>query len=143
MNEKTDAEILYADIIGLDHYEPKYTPRMSASARAGQFAPFAALSGYGDRIGEAGRNVGSRIEIDDSEKEGNENLLEELLRRRNEKIRAEITWFRPDARKSGGEYVKSTGTVESADPFERTVTLSGGTVIRLDDIYGVNAETEH
>lgn len=36
----------YDDIINLPHYELKNHPRMSQSARAAQFAPFAALNGY-------------------------------------------------------------------------------------------------
>lgn len=35
----------YDDIINLPHYEPQYHQRMSAMARAAQFAPFAALKG--------------------------------------------------------------------------------------------------
>ncbi len=40
----------YEDIINLPHPEPKTTVRMSRQARAAQFSPFAALSGYGDEI---------------------------------------------------------------------------------------------
>lgn len=35
----------YEAIINLPHYEPKFHPRMSMSARAAQFAAFAALPG--------------------------------------------------------------------------------------------------
>ena len=40
----------YDDIINLPHYEPKHHPRMPMWNRAAQFAPFAALTGYGDAI---------------------------------------------------------------------------------------------
>ena len=36
----------YNDIIHLPHPEPKNHPRMPMEARAAQFAPFAALTGY-------------------------------------------------------------------------------------------------
>ena len=42
----------YEDIINLPHYEPKYHSRMSIDKRAGQFAPFAALTGYDEEIEE-------------------------------------------------------------------------------------------
>ena len=42
----------YDDIIGLPHHVSKRHPRMSQSARAAQFAPFAALTGYEDAIEE-------------------------------------------------------------------------------------------
>ena len=37
------AEEIYADIINLEHPEPKRHPRMSRRDRAAQFAPFAAF----------------------------------------------------------------------------------------------------
>lgn len=44
----------YDDIIMLDHPEPDPVkhPRMSRRDRAAQFAPFAALTGFGDVIYE-------------------------------------------------------------------------------------------
>lgn len=44
----------YEDIIRLEHPEPDPLrhPRMSRLERAAQFAPFAALTGFGDMIAE-------------------------------------------------------------------------------------------
>lgn len=42
----------YNDIINLPHHESKKHPRMSLEERAAQFAPFAALTGYGDAVKE-------------------------------------------------------------------------------------------
>ena len=36
----------YDEIINHPHYEPKKHPRISREMRAGQFAPFAALTGH-------------------------------------------------------------------------------------------------
>ena len=47
----------YADIIDLPHPTSKRHPRMSMLERAAQFAPFAALTGYGDVIDAAARKV--------------------------------------------------------------------------------------
>ena len=47
----------YADIINLPHPTSKRHPRMSILERAAQFAPFAALTGYGDVIDAAARRV--------------------------------------------------------------------------------------
>jgi hypothetical protein len=52
----------YEDIINLPHYEPKHHPRMSMCNRAAQFAPFAALTGYGAAISETARK---QMESDD------------------------------------------------------------------------------
>ena len=40
----------YDEIINHSHYEPKNHPRMSREIRAGQFAPYAALSGHAGAI---------------------------------------------------------------------------------------------
>ena len=56
MNER------YKYIINLPHYEPKNHMRMSREARAAQFAPFAALTGFDDLIDETNAS-----EFDDSE----------------------------------------------------------------------------
>ena len=47
----------YADIINLPHPTSKRHPRMSMLDRAAQFAPFAALTGYGDVIDATARRV--------------------------------------------------------------------------------------
>ena len=40
----------YEEIINHPHYEPKRHPRMPREMRAGQFAPYAALSGHAGAI---------------------------------------------------------------------------------------------
>lgn len=45
----------YDDIIGLEHPTSARHPRMPRADRAAQFAPFAALTGYGDVIAETAR----------------------------------------------------------------------------------------
>ena len=45
----------YDDIIDLPHPTSQIHPRMSAAARAAQFSPFAALTGYDAAIKETAR----------------------------------------------------------------------------------------
>ena len=40
----------YGEIINHPHYEPVRRPRLSREMRAGQFAPYAALSGHAGAI---------------------------------------------------------------------------------------------
>ena len=47
----------YEDIIDLPHHQSARHPHMSMHDRAGQFSPFAALSGYGDAIDTAGKET--------------------------------------------------------------------------------------
>lgn len=66
----------YEDIIDLPHYEPKNHVRMSASNRAAQFVPFAALTGYVDLVIETARLTDRRVELGDEKRE----LINEKMR---------------------------------------------------------------
>ena len=52
MSEYYNAPRKYDDIINLPHHQSAECPHMSLHDRAAQFAPFAALSGYEEAIGE-------------------------------------------------------------------------------------------
>lgn len=47
----------YDDIINLPHHVSTKHPQMSIEARAAQFAPFAALSGYDKAIDKTGKET--------------------------------------------------------------------------------------
>ncbi len=47
---RTQSVSRYQDMFFLPHPEPKKHPRMQRIQRAAQFAPFAALSGYGEML---------------------------------------------------------------------------------------------
>ncbi len=52
MNNKNPDIREYEDIMALPHPTSKKHPRMDITNRAAQFAPFAALSGFGDMIND-------------------------------------------------------------------------------------------
>lgn len=56
----------YEDIINLPRHESTRFPKMKAADRAAQFAPFAALNGFGDAIAEAGRRYREAFEKEGS-----------------------------------------------------------------------------
>lgn len=76
----------YQDMIDLPYPgESKHT-RMPVRDRAAQFAPFAALTGFGAVLKETERITEKRIELDEYEKEKlNENLR--LLLEKQESVR--------------------------------------------------------
>ena len=53
----------YEDIINLPHHVSEKHPRLSVEQRAAQFAPFAALTGYEERVKETARLTENRIDI--------------------------------------------------------------------------------
>ena len=52
----------YEDIVNLPHHTSRKHPRMDMEKRAAQFAPFAALTGYGDAVEQTARKVASETE---------------------------------------------------------------------------------
>ena len=155
INKKQSAEELYGDIIHLPHPQPKNHPRMDMYKRAAQFAPFAALTGYDQKVEEAARFVDRRIELtEDDIRQVNEQLrkLEEALKKETKKGEAHdrpgkksrrqptvrVCHFQADQRKEGGSYIRTEGSVKKMDGFRRELILSDGSRIAFEDI--VNME---
>lgn len=127
----------YEDIINLPHHVSPTRPRMSMSDRAAQFSPFAALSGFEDAIHETARATGRKIEPDESAKAVLDEKLRLLAETIEDRPRAAVTYFLPDKKKSGGEYVTAAGNVKKIDSIQREVVMLSGTRIPIDDILDI------
>lgn len=130
----------YDDILRLPHHVSASRKPMAITARAAQFAPFAALSGYDAEVQEAGRLTDRPIEPDEYEKEALNARLRLLARHLREEWVVSLVFFQPDERKAGGAYVTRTGTVKKLYETERLLTLTDGTVIPLDDLIALDGE---
>lgn len=99
----------YDDIIHLPHHVSKRHPQMSLYNRAAQFAPFAALTGYEEAIIETARLTAPKVDM----MEDNQQLLDRKLALLSHSLREQptvsITYFQPDKKKSGGQYLTFTG----------------------------------
>lgn len=124
----------YEDIINLPHPVSKRFPRMPLAERAAQFSPFAALTGFGSVISETARLTDARVELDECRRQELDAALQDLAARLDGHPEVLVTFFRADARKSGGEYVSLSGRLKKIDSFARTLVLEDGTVIPVDDI---------
>ena len=124
----------YDEIINLPHHVSKTRPQMPMSDRAAQFAPFAALTGYDSAIRETGRLTGEKIELDEEALNDLNTKYQLLTDALDEEPEVEITYFKPDERKAGGEYVSVTGTVKKVDTFERRIIMQGGMKSPMDDV---------
>ena len=127
----------YEDIINLPHHQSNKHPHMPAENRAAQFAPFAALTGYGDAVNETARQTDAKIELDEYEKATLNEKLNMLRDSQEEQPETTITYFVPDKMKSGGAYVTITGTVKKIDECGHTVLMRDGTKILIDDIFEI------
>lgn len=129
----------YADIIDLPHHVSVTRRHMSIKDRAAQFSAFAALTGYGDEIKETARLTDDKREMDETELEELSLKLAMILARADEKPYITVTYFSSDQKKSGGVYKTVTGNLKKVDEIERTLTLTDGDIIRLDDIIDIES----
>lgn len=124
----------YEDIINLPHHISKKHRPMPREARAAQFAPFAALTGYESDVNEAARYTGKRRELGEYETERLDRRINEIRDGIHGNTEVIITYFKPDEKKAGGEYLNIGGRVRKIDDYGRTLTLTSGALIPLDDI---------
>ncbi len=128
----------YADMLALPHHQSTRHPHMSLRDRAAQFAPFAALTGYGEAVEETARLTGAMMNLD-------EDAVAELDRRLrmvegtvSVKPVFSVTYFLPDDRKDGGAYVTVTGAARRVDRAGFALHMEDGTVIPVDDIISLD-----
>lgn len=127
----------YEDILYMPHHVSTKHPPMSASDRAAQFSPFAALTGHDAAIQETGRLTDVQVEQSEEQRallDRKQQYLATL-----ERPEVAVTYFLPDGRKDGGAYVTVTGQLKRIDPVERVLILVGGQSIPLDDIIEIES----
>lgn len=129
---------LYSDIWGQPHHVSDHRPRMTNYNRAAQFAPFAALSGFGDEVAETRRLTQRRMELDESVQESLDYQLSELMSHPSEHPLVTIEFFVPDGRKEGGSYQKLSGKIKKLDPISRLIYMESGDVISAREIIGIS-----
>lgn len=130
----------YDDIINLPHHVSATRPQMSMIDRAAQFSPFAALTGYDAAIKETGRLTDEKIELDEDTKAALDIKQAYLLEIIDDQPEITVTYFLPDTKKSGGEYVTVTGNLKRFDEYERLLTLTNGKKIPMDDIADIECD---
>lgn len=124
----------YEDIIHLSYRGSPTRPRMSPTERAAQFSPFAALSGHAAAITEAGRLTQPKIELGEDSRAILDRKQQLLLPHLNSRPEICVTYFRPDPRKEGGQYITARGRLKKIDPLSRVLVLTDGTVIPTQEI---------
>lgn len=124
----------YGDIINLPHHISKKHPRMSLEDRSAQFASFVALTGYEDIIDETARITNAKIELDEESKLTLNRKIQEIKKKINEKLDITITYFIPDLKKTGGEYVEINGIVKKIDEYKKILILEDKTEILISNI---------
>lgn len=127
----------YKDIINIKYPFPLKKERQSMSTRAGMFAPFAALTGYGDQVKETERYTDYEVFLD----EDNKNLLDEKLnyiRMHLDEVLISVVYFVKDKYKSGGKYITKTGKINKVDNYHREIVFDDKDKIKISNIIKID-----
>ena len=130
----------YEDIINLPHHISSRRPQMPLENRAAQFAPFAALTGYGSAVAETARLTDKRIILDEHAMEDLAIRLNILKEEIDDNPEIAVIYFLPDKKKDGGAYVTVNGALKKIDEYESLIVLISGEKIPLDDIVNIDCE---
>lgn len=126
----------YDDIINLEHPKLKH-PRMSMYARAAQFSPFAALTGYEDEVKETARLTSDKLIMDDDFKKDLDIKLQYIESIIKEKPLIKITYFIKDKKKNGGSYNEFSGNIRRIDNIKKELIFISNKKIPINDIIDI------
>lgn len=137
----------YDDIIGLSRPESR-RPKMTMNDRAAQFAPFAALTKFGEEIRESNRKTSDEIELGDGDIEQIDEVLRGIERRieenkaegaGNEGFAIVVAYFVRDKVKPGGRVEEYIGNVKKIDRVGRKLIFYGGKIVDMQDLLSLSA----
>ena len=131
----------YDDIMDVKYPFLLRHSRMSLESRAFQFAPFAALSGYGDAIDEEARITFDKLEFDDDTKEYINNRLQIIEENIDSKYMVCFRYFVKDKYKNGGKYVDISGRVKRIDKYRGVVLMDSGCEIIISNIIDITSDS--
>ena len=131
----------YEKIINIPHHEPINHRRMSRNNRAAQFAPFAALNGFEETIIETGKEIVTKQDLTDSEKEIISSKIQYLLSFRDSKPIVNIVYFvKDDSSIKGGKYLSINSSIFKIDEINKIITLDNKMRLKIGDIISINSE---
>ncbi|WKY43272.1 hypothetical protein Q5O14_11455 [Eubacteriaceae bacterium ES2] len=130
----------YEDIINLPHHVSTTHTPMPTLERAAQFSPFAALTGYDAAVKETARLTDKPVELDEDSIAILEMKLQILAGELSNQPEVGITYFQADAKKTGGKYINTIGTIKKIDEFEKVLLMMDGTKIPIKTIIEIECD---
>ena len=124
----------YDDIISLPHHRSKTHAHMPIIDRAAQFAPFAALTGYGDSVKETARLTDEKIILNSDALAELDVILQEIVQRLPDCPKVRICYFEKDKLKEGGKYITEKFRIKKIDTYRRKIVTESGKNIPIEDI---------
>ncbi len=133
MNKNDDMH-RYDHMLTMPHHRSKKYKHMSMPERAAQFGAFRALTGYEAAISETGRLTDKKIELDEYEKSELDFKLMYICGHISDEPEVTITYFVPDEKKSGGEYLEHIGRIKKILYYEKKLVFCDGREVYIDNI---------
>lgn len=130
----------YKSLLNLPHHTSSERARMSREARAAQFAPFAALTGFEELVVETARVTESMSELTEDRKAEIDCDIRRFISTGES---AEILYFSFDTKKSGGRYLLTVGKILRFDEYRREIVLYDGRRIAIDTVNDVRPYKEN
>ena len=127
----------YLDILYLEHPTSKKHERQSMESRAGQFSPYAALTGYEEDIKETVRKTDKEIFLTEDERE----KLDEKFRNINNDDLIRVIYFIKDKRKDGGKYLEKEGYIKKIDNYHKLLIFHDKEKVPIKDIVNIDIIT--
>ena len=109
-------------------------PQMPMEARAAQFAPFAALTGYDAVIHESARLTDKQVELEEYDNNRLNRKFAELMDILNTHPEITVSYFKPDDRKTGGTYASVSGNIKKIHTYEQILEMESGILIPIGNI---------
>lgn len=128
----------YEDLLHLPRPVSSKRAAMAMTARAAQFSPFAALTGYEDVIEETGRLTKRRVELDEDAISQINTQLQRLLNTIHTQPVATVVYFQPDPLKEGGSYETKTGSIKDISTVFQTLRFADRTEIDFHQITAIH-----
>ena len=122
---------------------PVQSKPMPIANRAAQFSPFAALTGYEEKLHEKSRITDKKIELTDEEKLILNQKLAFLNNKVNELPYIDILYFQPDkndssdSKKTSGKYISFSGNLKKIKQFEKTILFTDSKEIEIEQIMSI------
>ena len=124
----------YADIVNLPHHQSDRRPHMTAYDRAAQFAPFAALTGYGQMVQDTADTLlaEQRVLLSEDEKSILDCQFQILLKNLSSHPEITVVYFEESGKKQG--YVSHCGRVKKIEEYPHRIVFADGKRIGTEDI---------
>ncbi len=132
-----DSYKYYGDIINMPHRVSNIHAPMNILNRAAQFVPFSALPGHNDAVKETEMVTEIYHSLDEEEKERINHILQNILYNIHTVNQVSVKYFIEDEKKSGGRFVKVTGSVKKIDTYNRLIIIDN-IKIHIDDIVDIS-----